>query len=130
MLAAATRERMAVTLVDDELSVLDVLARAARSWQFECQAATSAEQALNLLERRRTPILVTDLRMPGRGGLWLVREVQRRWPDVAVIVITAGELESDTVSECLRAGADRYFLKPINLDEFRHALEASGRSCL
>jgi response regulator RpfG family c-di-GMP phosphodiesterase len=120
--------RPAVTLVDDEPTVLDILTRAAASWQFECQAATSAEQALTLLERRPTPIVVTDLRMPGRGGLWLTREVQRRWPEMTVIVITAGGLEADTVRECLRAGARHYFLKPINLDEFRHALQATLHS--
>src|SRR5439155_17538374 len=115
-----------VTVVDDEVSALDVLVRAARSWRYECQAATSAEQALSLLEKRLTPIVVTDLRMPGRGGVWLVREVQRRWPEVSIIVITAGH-DTDAVSECLSAGAHHYFLKPINLDEFRHALEATAR---
>jgi response regulator RpfG family c-di-GMP phosphodiesterase len=117
----------AVTVVDDEPAALDVLVRAARSCRFECQAATTAEQALQLLERRLTPVVVTDLRMPGRGGVWLVREIQRRWPEVSVIVITAGQ-DSDAVSECLSAGAHHYFLKPINLDEFRHALETTTRS--
>jgi response regulator RpfG family c-di-GMP phosphodiesterase len=120
-------DRTSVTLVDDEPCALDVLTRAARSWRFECQVATSAEQALGLLEKQLTPVLVTDLRMPGRGGVWLVREVQRRWPEVAVIVVTGGH-DSDAVSECLSAGAHHYFLKPINLDEFRHALEATARS--
>jgi putative two-component system response regulator len=121
--------KMAVTLVDDEPTVLDVMARAARAWRFECQAASSAEQAVDLLERRLTPIVVTDLSMPGRGGLWLVREVQRRWPEVAVIVLTAGLDTDDAVGECLRAGAHQYFVKPIKLDEFRHALQATLKSC-
>jgi putative two-component system response regulator len=118
---------MSVTLVDDEPTALDVLTRAARSWSFETQGANSAEQAVRLLEQRLTPVVVTDLRMPGRGGVWLVREVQRRWPEVAVIVVTAGH-DTDAVSECLSAGALHYFLKPINLDEFRHALETTLRT--
>jgi response regulator RpfG family c-di-GMP phosphodiesterase len=116
-----------VTLVDDEPAALELLARAARSWRFECQSATTAEQALLLLEQHLTPVVVTDLRMPGRGGVWLVREVQRRWPEVSVIVITGGQ-DGDAVTECLSAGAHHYFLKPINLDEFRHALETTARS--
>src|SRR5262245_5017076 len=119
--------RTVVTLVDDEPAALDVLIRAARAWQYDCQAASTAEQALLLLEQRLTPVVVTDLRMPGRGGVWLVREIQRRWPEVSVIVITAGQ-DVDAVSECLSAGAHHYFLKPINLDEFRHALEVTSRS--
>jgi putative nucleotidyltransferase with HDIG domain len=116
-----------VTVVDDEPVAQDVLVRAARSWHFECQAAGSAEQAVQLLERNLTPIVVTDLRMPGRGGLWLVREIRRRWPHVGVIVLTAGH-DPDAGSECLRAGAHHYFFKPIKLDEFRHVLETAWRT--
>src|SRR5208282_4632103 len=111
-----------VTVVDDEPAARDVLVRAARSWNYACQAAASAEQALELLETQPTPIVVTDLRMPGRGGIWLVREIHHRWPDMAVIVVTAGH-DSDAAVACLSAGANHYFLKPIKLDEFRHALD-------
>src|SRR5438045_9264891 len=104
-----------VTAVDDEPAARDVLVRAARSWQYECQAAGTAEQALLLLEQRLTPVVVTDLRMPGRGGVWLVREIQKRWPEVSVIVVTAGH-DTDAVNDCLSAGAHHYFLKPINLE--------------
>jgi response regulator RpfG family c-di-GMP phosphodiesterase len=119
--------RTAVTIVDDEPSARDVLARAARSWGYDCQAAVAGEHALALLEQRLTPVVVTDLRMPGRGGVWLVREIQRRWPAVSVIVVTAGH-DTDAVTDCLSAGAHHYFLKPINLDEFRHALEVTTRT--
>lgn len=118
----------AVTIVDDEPMVLDMLVRAARSWQFEVETASTAEGALLALERRYTPIVVTDLSMPGQGGVWLVRQIRRRWPRIAIIVITAGQ-ETDAAVECLNAGAYRYFLKPIKLDEFRHALEITMRTC-
>ncbi len=117
----------AVTVVDDEPLAQDVLVRAARSWQFTCQTAATAEQALELLERNLTPIVVTDLRMPGLGGLWLVREIRRRWPQVGVIVLTAGH-DPEATSECLQAGAHHYFFKPIKLDEFRHVLETTWRT--
>jgi response regulator RpfG family c-di-GMP phosphodiesterase len=116
-----------VTVVDDEPWALDVLVRAARSWNYECQKASCAEEALRLLERQATPVVVTDLRMPGRGGVWLVQELQRRWPEIGVIVVTAGD-DSAAAIECLNAGASRYFLKPINLDEFRHALDCTLRT--
>jgi response regulator RpfG family c-di-GMP phosphodiesterase len=116
--------RRAVTLVDDDAAALDVLVRAARAFRFECQAAGSAEQAVELLERNLTPLVVTDLRMPGEGGLWLVREVQRRWPEVAVIVVTAG-IEDEGLDACLKSGVQHYLLKPVRLDEFHHALQSS-----
>lgn len=120
-------DRRRVTLVDDEPHSLDVLVRAARSWDFDCQSAHSAEDALALLERQPTPIVVTDLRMPGRGGVWLVQEIQKRWPETSIIVITAGQ-DEDALAQCLVAGAHHYFLKPINFDEFHHALKSTMRS--
>jgi response regulator RpfG family c-di-GMP phosphodiesterase len=118
---------LAVTVVDDEPMAQDVLVRAARSWRFDCQTASTAEQAVELLERQPTPIVVTDLRMPGRGGLWLVQQIRRRWPEIGVIVLTAGH-DADATNECLRAGAHHYFFKPIKLDEFRHVLETTWRA--
>jgi putative nucleotidyltransferase with HDIG domain len=116
-----------VTVVDDEPLARDVLVRAARSWRFDCQSAATAEQALQMLEQRLTPIVVTDLLMPGQGGVWLIREIRRRWPQVEVIVLTAGH-DPDSAEECLEAGANHYFFKPIKLDEFRHVLETTHRS--
>jgi response regulator RpfG family c-di-GMP phosphodiesterase len=113
---------MTVTVVDDEPVVRDVLVRAARSWSYECQAAATAEQAMELLEQRPTSIVVTDLRMPGQGGVWLVREVRRRWPHAAVIVLTAGQ-DREAARQCLEAGADHFFVKPVKLNEFHHVLE-------
>jgi response regulator RpfG family c-di-GMP phosphodiesterase len=127
MLPSDEAATVPVTVVDDEPMAQDVLVRAARAWRFDCQAAGSAEQALELLEQRLTPIVVTDLRMPGRGGVWLVREIRRRWPEVAIIVVTAGH-DTDAAIDCLNAGAQHYFLKPIKLDEFRHVLEVSTRT--
>src|ERR1700676_2154455 len=95
---------VSVTVVDDEPVAQDVLIRAAKSWHYRCQAASTAEQALELLEKHLTPIVVTDLRMPGRGGVWLVREVRRRWPQVSIIVVTAGD-DAEEAHECLSAGA-------------------------
>ena len=118
---------LAVTVVDDEPVAQDVLVRAARSWDYQCQSAGTAEQALELLEKRLTPIVVTDLLMPGQGGIWLVKEVRRRWPEVGVIVLTAGH-DPESAQECLQAGAHHYFFKPIKLDEFHHVLETTWRT--
>jgi putative nucleotidyltransferase with HDIG domain len=125
----ATRELLApsVTVVDDEPYVQDVLSRAARSWKYQCQTAGSAEQALQMLEERLTPVVVTDLRMPGRGGLWLVQQIRRRWPEVGIIVVTAAQ-DAETARECLESGAQHFFLKPIKLEEFHHVLETASRT--
>jgi putative two-component system response regulator len=117
-------DRRSVTLVEDDACLRDVLSRAARAFHFEPRTAQSGEEAIAVLEQSLTPVVVTELRLPGRGGLWLVREIQRRWPEIAVIVLTGGVV-ADSVHACLAAGVHHFFLKPIHLDEFHHALESS-----
>src|SRR5262245_21385601 len=91
MLSTFNGVRPSVTVVDDEPFIQDILSRAARSWKYDCQTACSAEQALELLQRQLTPVVVTDLRMPGLGGLWLVQQIRQRWPHVGIVVLTAAE---------------------------------------
>jgi putative two-component system response regulator len=117
---------ISVTVIDDEPLTRDVLARAACSWGYRCQTAGTAEEALKQLEQNPTPVIVTDLLMPGRGGLWLVEEVRRRWPESGIIVLTAGPVP-EAAEEHLRAGAHHYFFKPIKLDEFHHVLETTWK---
>ncbi len=118
-----------VTLVDDEPAALDVLMRSARAFHFECQTASNAEDALELLEKNPTPVVVTDLSMPGLGGVWLVHEIRRRWPQTAVIVVTVGT-DDDALAQCMGAGVQHYFLKPVHVDEFHHALQSTWYSQL
>lgn len=116
-----------VTVVDDEPTSLDVLVRAAKLQDFETQAARTAEEALELLEKEPTPIVVTDLRMPGKGGVWLCREIQKRWPAVSIIVITAGH-DPDDIQKCLEAGAHHCLLKPVRFDDYHQALDTHLRN--
>jgi response regulator RpfG family c-di-GMP phosphodiesterase len=118
-----------VTVVDDEPYIRDILSRAASSWHYHCQTASSGEQALQLLERQPTPVVVTDMRMPGRGGLWLVNQIRQRWPEIGIIVLTAAD-DLQTARQCLDAGAHHYFLKPIKLEEFHHVLATASRTYL
>jgi putative two-component system response regulator len=120
----------AVTVVEDDPSVLDLLVRAADLWNFRCQIAAGAEQAVRLLEHHPTPIVVTDVHLRSeKDGIWLVQEVRRRWPKVAVIVITAAN-DGEAAIECLNAGAARYLRKPVRLEEFRDSLEKAYRDYL
>ncbi|MBI3823689.1 MAG: response regulator [Planctomycetes bacterium] len=122
-----TALRRCVTLVDDEPAALDILMRAAKSFHFDCQTATTAESALEMLERQPTPLVVTDLCMPGNGGVWLVQEIRQRWPDIDIIVVTVGADEAGLL-QCMSAGVQHYFLKPVHIDEFHHALQATWYS--
>lgn len=116
--------RVDVTVVDDEPIVLDVLVGAASYWGYSAQTARSAEEALRVLLRRSTPVLVVDVCLPDRDGAWLVGEALRRWPAMQVVVVSGGGAP-EIVHRCFEAGAQHYLLKPFGLEPFRHALEAA-----
>lgn len=105
-------------IVDDEPRLRRVLVRLLESEGFTCAEAGSGLEALQELEQRPAPLVISDLRMPEMDGVTLLREIVLRWPDTAVIVVTAvAEVESAVA--CLQMGALDYLAKPFHLDEVR-----------
>jgi putative two-component system response regulator len=105
-------------VVDDEPRLRRVLVRLLEGEGFTCTEAGSGTEALELLQQERVPLVISDLRMPQMDGVTLLREIVARWPDTAVIVVTAvAEVESAVA--CLQLGALDYVAKPFHLDEVR-----------
>src|SRR5262249_15849279 len=104
-----------VLVVDDELDFRGAVAESLRDARHAVDECGSADEANRLLQRENYDLILTDLRMPGRGGIELLREAAARMPDCILIVMTAyGSLE--TAIEALRLGAHDYLTKPINLE--------------
>jgi response regulator RpfG family c-di-GMP phosphodiesterase len=109
---------MRCLVVDDEPRLRRVLVRLLEGEGFRCTEAGSGVEALAQLELQPVPLLISDLRMPEMDGVTLLREVTARWPETAVIVVTAvAEVESAVA--CLQMGALDYVAKPFHLDEVR-----------
>ena len=109
---------MRCVVVDDEPRLRRVLIRLLEGEGFRCSEAGSGVEALKELEREPAPLVISDLRMPEMDGVSLLREIVTRWPETAVIVVTAvAEVESAVA--CLQIGALDYVAKPFHLDEVR-----------
>src|SRR2546428_7067895 len=99
-------------VVDDEPRLRRVLVRLLEGEGFVCQEAGSGTEALELMRHEPVPLVISDLRMPQMDGVTLLREVISRWPDTAVIVVTAvGEAERAVGSPPL--GALDYVATPL-----------------
>ena len=106
-------------VVDDDGEVRQTLARVLQSVGLSTIEARNGRDALALLEERgEVPLIVSDLHMPEMDGLTFLREVIRRWPNVAFIMLT-GVAEVTTAVECLKHGAYDYLSKPFLIDEVR-----------
>jgi putative two-component system response regulator len=105
-------------VVDDEPRLRRVLVRLLEGEGFTCAEAGSGTEALQMMHQEAVPLVISDLRMPQMDGVTLLREIVARWPDTAVIVVTAvAEVESAVA--CLQLGALDYVAKPFHLDEVR-----------
>jgi putative two-component system response regulator len=105
-------------VVDDEPSLRQVLVRLMSSDGFICFEAGSGLEALELLEKVDPHLLLTDLRMPGMDGIELLQRAREKYPDLAVILITA-VADVDVALDCLANGAMDYLTKPFHLEEVR-----------
>lgn len=103
-------------LVDDEAVFRERLARAFRGRGFEVGTAGSYEEALALATRESPEVAVVDLRMPGRGGLELVRALHALDCSTRIIVLT-GYGSIATAVEAVKLGAFNYLPKPADVDD-------------
>ena len=105
-------------VVDDEPHLRRVLVRVMQADGFVCEEASSGAQAMASLALQPTTLVLTDLHMPEMDGIALLREVRARYPDTAVMMITA-VADVGTAVQCLGAGAMDYLTKPFHIEEVR-----------
>jgi DNA-binding NtrC family response regulator len=107
--------RKLVLVVDDDVSVRRVMKMQLEEAGYDVLLAADAEEAGAIIDDRRPKLVITDLRMPGCGGLELLRRIREDHLDTTVIMITAfGSVE--TAVEAMRAGAYDYVTKPIDYE--------------
>ncbi|MBE0581546.1 sigma-54 dependent transcriptional regulator [Devosia sp.] len=119
----------AILIVDDEEMVRTALEQWLRLSGFDTHVASSATEALRLLDDIHPDVILTDVRMPGLSGLDLLRTVRERALAAEVILIT-GHGDVPMAVEAMRAGAFDFLQKPYVPDQLvktlRRAAEQTG----
>ena len=106
------KKRTEILVVDDEDIVRDSL----RDWLdgvgYDVAAAASAEDALEMLKKKKFNIMIADLVMPGMNGIELMKEAKKIYPTLAAVIITA-HATIQTATTAIREGAFDYIEKPF-----------------
>ncbi|NJB69251.1 DNA-binding NtrC family response regulator [Desulfobaculum xiamenense] len=107
----------AILIVDDQEDFARGLARLLKREfpDVATRTATSGDEALDILSRERVSLMFSDLRMPGIGGIELLRQALAAEPNLSVVMLTGyGSIESAV--EALKAGAYDFLTKPVEPD--------------
>jgi response regulator RpfG family c-di-GMP phosphodiesterase len=105
-------------VVDDEPRLRQVLVHLMRNDGFRCYEAGNGLEAIEILQHQPVTLVLSDLRMPRMDGIELLRQVRARWPDTAMVMITA-VADVEVAVSCLSIGAMDYLTKPFHLEEVR-----------
>ena len=106
---------MKILVVDDEGIVLESCRRVLVD-RFDVMTASSADAALDVLRRETIEMILLDIKMPGKDGMSLLKEVKEKWPNIPVIVMS-GYATPETVEQVSRTEAATFIAKPFTPDE-------------
>jgi signal transduction histidine kinase len=113
--------------IDDEDIVLRSSRRIFEGSGYEIATAASGDEGLEMARAGNFDVVVTDLKMPGLGGMEVLKALRKEKPDVVVVIFT-GYANVETAREALKNGAFDYVPKPFTPEELRsvvaNALEA------
>ncbi len=110
-----------VLLIDDDPSLCEALSEGLEPRGWSLRATTSPAEALAMLASEEFDAVLSDVRMPGVGGIELCRKIHDRTPDVPVVLLT-GFGSFETAVAAIRAGAYDFLSKPAKLDAVEIAL--------
>jgi len=116
------KKGISILVVDDEKLLRDLLIKILTREGYQVDTAEDGEDAMEKLRHHRYHLLVSDIKMPRLNGYELLKEVKQKYPDMAVIMMTAYG-DSFSVKDSLLLGADEYITKPFKSFEIQLIVE-------
>lgn len=119
-----------VLVVDDEPIVRESIRDWLKDAGYQVAIAESGEEALEMIKKQDFSVMVLDIRLPGKTGITVLKEVKGQRPWIKSIIITAYP-SAETTSEARKLGAIDYLIKPVVPDDLerliRETLDSVGR---
>ena len=118
-------EALRVLIVDDEEELVSALVERLNLRGFVARGVTTGGGALDVLEAHEFDVVLLDVKMPGLGGLEVIRRIKDRRPKLEVILLT-GHGSVKSIEEGMALGAFDYLMKPVKIDNLVQILTAAG----
>ncbi len=121
-----------VLLVDDDRALAETLAETLEALEAECRIAGTESEAMELLPSRLFDVIVTDMKLEKpESGIHILKASKEMAPETEVIMMTGkvdGPGSVNVAVESMRQGAFNYLVKPLNMKEFRVAVQRAAES--
>lgn len=107
-----------ILIVDDETNIRYLISEYLKKAGYNTIEASDAEEALAAIRNTELQLVISDIRMPGKDGLWLLKKIKELNEDLSVIMLTALD-DTKVAVDCLKMGAYDYLVKPFNPEELQ-----------
>lgn len=111
-----------ILIVDDDIKILELLARRLKEFNYHVFKAISVKEALFILKDTSIDLLITDIQMPEVDGIQLLKYAKEHYPNMPKLVVT-GYPSVDGALEVIKSGAMDYMAKPFTKAELKMAVE-------
>ncbi len=114
-----------ILIIDDEKPTLDMFRLLLSAHGYDVLTAENGREGIEVFERERPPLVITDIKMPGMDGIEVLRLIKGSNPKAEVIVIT-GHGDMDLAIKALNLDATDFINKPIQRRYLEQALRRAG----
>ncbi|WP_019228471.1 sigma-54 dependent transcriptional regulator [Sedimentibacter sp. B4] len=106
-----------ILIVDDDADYRETYKMLLKRKGYNIEAACSAEEALNVMDKEFYPLVITDIMMPGKDGVSFLREVKDLYDKNVEVIMVTGYGSIETAVQTMKMGAFGYFIKSHNPEE-------------
>jgi DNA-binding NtrC family response regulator len=111
-----TRPRKTILVVDDEPDVVSTLIESLEALGYRADGASNGAEGLRMIEAKDYDLVITDIRMPEKNGIELLKDIKKKFPSTKVVIITGYTLAYPP-DQAEREGADGYIAKPFRINQ-------------
>lgn len=109
-----------ILVVDNETDILNVLQDVLGVLGYSAEIVKSGSEALDIFEKDKFSLVITDMVMPDIDGLTLLKKIKEQEPNIPVIIITG--FGSQVIDEAISAGADGFIEKPFKIEDIKNIM--------
>jgi DNA-binding NtrC family response regulator len=113
-----------ILIVDDEIAFANTLAQRLQMRGLKVGIAYDGEQALSKLKEDELDVIVLDLKMPGMGGMEVLQEIKKAYPNIQVIMLTGHGTDKDE-EQVRKLGGFDFLNKPVDIDTLEQKIKAA-----